>query len=313
LKKKYPDSFITWLVGEESYDLLKNNPYIDRLMKYNHSSVIALNAQKFDMLINLDKASHMAALAMQIDAKDKRGYGLDEHGFVFPLNKEAEYHYSICLDNWGKKTINEKNYQELIFDIAGLKYRGEEYVINLPKESYDYASRFLKNNSITPSEIVIGLNTGCGPVYPHKRWTLENYQRLIDMLGKEIDAKVLLFGSHSEIELNKAIRSGRPNVIDTTGSTSIAQFASLINICDVVVTGDTAGMHLAIALKRPVVALFGPTPAQEINVYDRGVKLVGKVDCLNCYDQFPCDRSPTCMETITAEEVFDSILSLVNK
>lgn len=314
LKKKYPSSFLTWLVGEDSYDLLRENPQIDKLVKYNANSLSALQVQKFDILINLDKAPHAAALAMQLNAGEKLGYGLDEDGIVFPMNKEAEYHYNICLDNWGKKIQNNKTYQEMIFDIARVKYEGEEYVVNLPKNSSEFQLRFLERHGIKPSDTVIGLNTGCGPVYPHKKWTLDNYAKLIDKLIKELDAKILLLGAKSEVEYNSELSSRfKSNVIDTTHSTSLVDFASLINICDVTVTGDTVGMHLAIALKKPVVALFGPTPAQEINLYGRGIKLVGKVDCINCYDQFPCDKNPTCMETIAPDEVFDSILSLINK
>ncbi|MEM4266885.1 MAG: glycosyltransferase family 9 protein [Candidatus Nanoarchaeia archaeon] len=316
LKKKYPNSFLTWLVGAESYDLLKDTPYIDRVVKYNQEGVDSLSVQKFDILINLDKAPHAAALAMRFDAKAKFGYGLDEKGFVFPLNKGAEYHYSICLDNWGKKTSNDKNYQEMIFMIAGLKYNGEEYSINVPKQAVEFAKRFLEEHNVSHSDIVIGLNTGCGPVFPHKKWTFDGYSKLIEKLVREINAKVILFGSKPELEYNAKLYSNsdfKDNIINATGATSITELAALIGFCDVLVTGDTAGMHIAIALKKPVVALFGPTPSQEINIFGRGIKLVGKVDCINCYDQFECKKSPTCMETITPEEVFDSILSIINK
>ncbi|MFH1210744.1 MAG: glycosyltransferase family 9 protein [archaeon] len=313
LKKKYPESLLTWVVGEESYELLKDNPYIDRLLKYNHNTVQALMVQEFDILINLDKASHSAALAMRLDAKEKRGYGLDKHGVVFPLNEEAKYHFDMCIDNWGKKTENVKTYQEMIFDIAGLRYDGEEYVVNIPKSAVEFAYDFLKSNDVGSTDVVIGLNTGCGPVYPHKKWVVEYYIKLINMMVQEFDAKVLLFGGKTEIGYNSWLSSVSDNVIDLTNRTTIVEFASLINVCDVVITGDTAGMHLAIALKRPVVALFGPTPSQEIDVYGKGVKLVGKVDCINCYDQFECDRKPTCMETITPEEVFDAVRSLIDR
>jgi heptosyltransferase-2 len=277
--------------------------------------------QRFDLLINLDKDSNAASLAVSLKAKIRQGYGLDENGVVFPLNKAARYHFDICLENWGKKTANRKSYQEMIFDIAGLKFAGEEYYINMPDSTKGIASRFKRNHSIKPTDIVVGLNTGCGPVYPHKKWVPDNYSKLIVRLVKELDAKVVLFGSKSEMEYNADIIVGasklkekvKSNVIDVTGLTSILGLASLINVCDVLVTGDTAGMHIAIGLRRPVVALFGPTPAQEINLYGRGVKLVGEVDCINCYDQFPCDKKPNCMETISPDEVFKAVSSLVDR
>ncbi|MEK6953084.1 MAG: glycosyltransferase family 9 protein, partial [Nanoarchaeota archaeon] len=310
LKKKYPDSFITWLVEEEFYDLLKNNPEIDRIMKYNYNTMLSLQTQKFDILINLDKSQSATALAMNIDADKKMGYGLDKNGLPFPLNKGAMDHYEMCLDNWGKKSKNQKTYQNMIFDIAELEYKGEKYVFNLSKEDIDFASAFIKKNNLKKSDIIIGLNTGCGQLYPNKKWSLANYLELIQKFTNQPNVKFLLFGGPSEVKTNSHIYKNfnkKIDIIDTTNKTTISEFSSLINLCTIFVTGDTFGMHLAIALKRPVVALFGPTPAQEIDMYDLGTKLIAKVDCLNCYDQFPCSRKPNCMDTITTEEVFNAV------
>ena len=47
-----------------------------------------------------------------------------------------------------------------------------------------------------------------------------------------------------------------------------------MNACDIVVSGDSLGMHMAIGLKKWVVAWFGPTCHQEIDLYDRGAKFL---------------------------------------
>ena len=314
LKKKYPDSFITWLVEEEFYDLLKNNLEIDKIMKYNSDSALALQAQKFDILINLEKSQSATALAMNIDADKKMGYGLDKNGLPFPFNKGAIPHYEMCLDNWGKKSKNQKTYQNIIFDIAELEYNGEKYVFNFSKEDIDFASAFMKKNNLKKFDIIIGLNTGCGKLYPNKRWSLDNYSKFIEKFNKKSNVKFLLFGGPLEIKTNSYLYNNfkkKVDIIDASNKTTILEFASLINLCTVFVTGDTFGMHLAIALKRPVVALFGPTPAQEIDMYGLGTKFIGKVDCLNCYDQFPCNRKPVCMDTISPEEVFNAVKSWI--
>jgi heptosyltransferase-2 len=77
-----------------------------------------------------------------------------------------------------------------------------------------------------------------------------------------------------------------------------------------VVTGDTTAMHLAIGLKKKVIALFGPTCAQEIELYDRGEKVVSSIHCAPCYRR-KCEVSPNCMEAITAEEVMKKIKGLL--
>ena len=78
------------------------------------------------------------------------------------------------------------------------------------------------------------------------------------------------------------------------------------------VTGDTVALHIAISLKTKIVSFFGPTPHQEVNLFGLGKKLVRKeLDCLNCYDQFPCPYDGKCMSLITPETVHKSIKELL--
>ena len=77
----------------------------------------------------------------------------------------------------------------------------------------------------------------------------------------------------------------------------------------VVVTSDTLGMHLAIALKKKIVALFGPTCPQEIDLYDRGVKLFTSAPCAPCYKQTCPDA--VCMKGIRPGRVLEEIGHLI--
>ena len=85
---------------------------------------------------------------------------------------------------------------------------------------------------------------------------------------------------------------------------------ALVDLCDVVVTGDTLPIHVAAGLGKKVVGLFGPTSAREIDLYGRGVKLAGEVDCLCCY-RGSCSRRPTCMEALLPGCVFDVVRRLL--
>jgi ADP-heptose:LPS heptosyltransferase len=77
-----------------------------------------------------------------------------------------------------------------------------------------------------------------------------------------------------------------------------------------VVTGDTTALHLAIALKKKVLAIFGPTCAQEIELYGRGEKIVSPLSCAPCYRR-SCSVVPNCMEAISAGEVMRKIRPLL--
>ena len=78
---------------------------------------------------------------------------------------------------------------------------------------------------------------------------------------------------------------------------------------DVVVSSDSLGMHLAIALGKKVVALFGSTCPQEISLYGRGTKLFAGAPCSPCYKQTCPDM--TCMNDITPGQVFEEVVRLL--
>jgi heptosyltransferase-2 len=85
-----------------------------------------------------------------------------------------------------------------------------------------------------------------------------------------------------------------------------------VNLCDLVVTGDTTALHLAVGLRKKVVALFGPTCAQEIELYGRGEKIVSPLSCVPCYRRV-CAKAPNCMEAVSPPEVLKSVDRLLDR
>ena len=313
IKKKYPNSQLTWLVKENAKFFIKYNLDIDRVITYNDENSRILQCEKFDILINLDKDAKSTSMAMLFKSDIKRGYGLHKNGYPIPLNKSAKYHYDICLDNYGKKTKNKKSYQELIYEIAEIEYDNQKPILFLDKKKYkSFKDNFFKDNNISNKNKIIILNTGCGPVYPHKKWTYEGYKNLIKKITKKDNIKIILTGAKTELERNSKLYKEFPNLINTTNKYSIEEFCNLINLSDIVVTGDTVALHIAISLNKNVISFFGPTPHQEVNLFGLGEKFVRKeLDCLNCYDQFPCPYNGKCMSLIKSKEVWDSILKYI--
>jgi len=136
LRKKYPGSQISWLVKDPGQELLDSSPYIDRILTFSLEPVLSLLAEKFDLVISLDKAPEAVALATLVKARKKYGFGMDENGKVYPFNKEAEYSFILGLDDDLKFYKNKKTYQEMIFEIAKLKYSGERYELRLAKKNW---------------------------------------------------------------------------------------------------------------------------------------------------------------------------------
>ncbi len=312
LKRAHPQSHVTWVVDKEAHPLLKYNPYIDRLLTFDFPSTLPLEMESFDLVVGLEKEPRGAALASRVNAPVKKGFGLGPEGSIYPLNQSSEYAFFLGLSDELKFHQNQKSYPELIFEAAEIEYRQDEYLLFLSPEDEDFARAFANGAGLGRGETVIGLNTGAGGVFANKAWTKEGYVEVIKELSKQPKTRLFLLGGPGERERNREILAAAgDSVIDTGCENTLGQFAALVQLCDLVVTGDTTALHLAIGLKKEVVALFGPTCAQEIELYGRGVKILSSISCAPCYRR-KCDISPNCMEAISAEEVLKAIQSLLS-
>jgi heptosyltransferase-2 len=311
LKRVYPQSHITWVVDREGQPLLKNNALIDRLLIFDWPSLFPLEAETFDLIIGLEKEPRGAAVVSRVRAREKRGFALGPEGNPFPLNAASEYAFFLGLSDDLKFYRNRKTYPELIFEAAEVEYQKDEYLFFLSPEEKAFAAEFARKARLKKGDRVVGLNTGAGGVFANKAWTEEGYLELIRMLKKKPKVRILLLGGPGERERNRRIlKKARGGVIDTGCENTLGQFAGLIDLCHLVVTGDTTAMHLAIGLKKKVLALFGPTCAQEIELYGRGEKVVSSLPCAPCYRR-KCEISPNCMEAITADEVMSKVKGLI--
>jgi heptosyltransferase-2 len=307
LKRAYPRSHITWVVDPGALPLLKHNPLIDRLLPFDFAALLPLECETFDLILGLEKETRGAALVSKIKATEKRGFGLGENGNIFPLNPASEYAFHLGLSDELKFYRNEKTYPELIFEIAEIEYRGDEYVLELGAEDLAFAARFAAKARLRKDGTVIGLNTGAGDVFANKAWTVEGYAELIRSLKKRPKTRLILLGGPREKERNRRILRRVGSAVSDGGCDNpLGRFAALVGLCDLVVTGDTTALHLAIGLRKRVVALFGPTCAQEIELYGRGERIVSPVSCAPCYRR-SCSRSPNCMEAVSAKEVLAAV------
>ena len=160
-------------------------------------------------------------------------------------------------------------------------------------------------------ERVIGLNTGAGNGFVNKAWTVKGYVQLIVGLKKKSNDCLLLLGGPNERERNQQIiRQVGGWAIDTGCDNTLGQFAALVNLCDVVVSGDTAALHIAIALKKKVVAIYGLSQPQETELYGRGEKIITSLSCAPCCRR-SCEITPNCMDVIKAEEVIKAVQRLL--
>ncbi|MFA6509951.1 MAG: glycosyltransferase family 9 protein [Candidatus Peribacteraceae bacterium] len=124
---------------------------------------------------------------------------------------------------------------------------------------------------------------------------------------------VVLFGSSQSWnrDLKDLSVYGTVNLIDRT---ELDEMIALLSLSDVVVTPDTGSLHIAAALGKPTVALFGNiNPRTRCSYYPtvRPIYPVGEIKCVPCWDLHPCSSDPgksvKCMELITPDRITNAV------
>ena len=312
LKEKFPSSSITWLTYEDSLGLLENNKFIDRIYCFGLKDALSLQAEEFDLLINLDKDKEALALASLIKASVKKGFGINRQGNIIALNPASEYSVELGIDDELKFYKNQKTYPELIFEAAELDYdKRYEYILDLSGKSIKFAERFFADHGVSQEDILVGINTGAGRRFANKNLSAQRIAELINKLARKIPARFLLLGGPLEIAINQKIKELVSGEVIDSGCLQVEHFSGLVNRCSMVICADTLALHVAVAFKKPLLALFGPTCHQEIELYGRGNKIISPIECAPCYKK-NCDKHPNCMDLIDIDKVYSLTLDLLS-
>ncbi len=313
IKKKYPRSYIVWVTEAAAAVLLNNNPLIDKVMPYSLDTYISLKNFKFDLVLNVDKSLRSSSFAMEMKSKDKRGYKLSESGTIVPFNKEAEYAFQMGLDDNLKFYNNSLTGQQILAESFGLKYERDEYILNLDEEQLEFIKKYKKEEKISGDDITVGFNTGCAEQYPNKKLKIEHIANLCKLIHKDHpDVKIALFGGRNEKERNeKIINSLDFPIINTPTDTGLRNGIALMDIADIIITGDTLGMHIGIGLKKIIIPWFNITCSQEIDLYGRGEKVISKEECSPCWKR-ECDTL-TCLKNIEIDKLYEAIRKEIEK
>jgi ADP-heptose:LPS heptosyltransferase len=317
-KRKYPISTVYWITTPNAEQILFNNRYIDRVFVWSDEHRMILRNIKFDILLNADKTDYACAFANEVPAKQKLGFLLNDDGKIVPANEGTMYNYRMGVDDQLKFRHNQRTGIDIIHETFELDYQRDEYVFELTDDEKQFIDEYKCRIGYDPTRTYVGLNTGCSNLFPNKKMTIEQHVALIRDLLKDERLQVVLLGGREDAERNKQILSTFNNddqrkIISTPTTEGLRRGACYMDVCDIVVTGDSFGMHLAIALKKYVIAWFGLSCWTEIELYDRGEKLVPEgLFCAPCWKKV-CPYNLECIQMIDLARITRSVTSCVLK
>jgi heptosyltransferase-1 len=268
LKRHDPATEITWAVEDWTAPLLAGHPDVDRVVVFPRmrwsllspvwlrrfaAAVRALRAQSYDVSIDLQGLARSALLVLLaraplrlVSALRREGSGLVSQPVPNSDRPHAADEYLRCAQFLG--AADEPAAFRLPVDAIAARAIAER----------------LAAHGIAAGSALVVINPGASNVrrtWPAARWT-----ELLDALPR--DAVALIVGDAGQRTLHRDIarRCARPP-IDLTGQTTLAELVALLDRCTVHIAPDTGSVHIAAALGKPVVALYGPTDAARQGPY----------------------------------------------
>jgi len=158
-----------------------------------------------------------------------------------------------------------------------------------------------------------------GSAWETKRWPAEKYAELARLLSKKLNAKILLLGDDKDAELCSEIdKLSSISLLNLAGKTGLKQLFGIISKLDLLVSNDSAPVHIASAFSIPTVVIFGPTvPAFGFGPWKNPHRIIQReLPCRPCHHHGPreCPEEHfKCMMAITAEEVFSAANELLRE
>lgn len=305
--KNNPGCSIWWVTENGSKPLLEKNPYIDMLLGSDAALAGFLGATHFDVAYNFDMSRKAGAILHMANADVKKGFALSKEGVIVPLEaKDEEWFQMGIMDS--VKRANQRTYQDHLFQLGEMKYAGEEPQMVLTDKEKQWAQDWAKKNKLGRFKKIVGFNIGSGGRWPMKRWRLDGFLWLAKAIRKKHPkVGILLYGGPEERQLMPVLAKQSKGLCIPTGTeNTMRQFVSLVDLCNVLVTGDTLALHVAMALKKRMVAYFGPTSDAEIDVYGRGEKVLPIHPC-ECYYQNQCTAKTSCMENLKEKDMLAAV------
>lgn len=265
---------VTWVTRRANVPLLPEHPSLMRVMDLDEAAA-RLPGESFDRVICLDDEPEAAALAAAVQAGELVGTYRDAYGRVAYSDSAAGWFDMGLISRHGReradalKAANRLTVQQHLFRMIDREFQGEEYL--------------LRTDGVpAPDPGLVALESRAGERWPTKQW-------------------------HRYDDLAAALEAAGLGVRRLAQRGTMAEYIADIGSCGYMVTGDTLGLHLALAQGVRTVGIFTCTSPDEIHGYGRLAKVVSpRLD----EAFYRTEYVPAAVESITLEAVLEALRSL---
>ncbi len=318
LRRIFPLAHITLHTRSWAQGIFQDADFIDEILTIEKSEskirdVLAqskiLKNKKFDLAV-LFPNSFESALVAKLGKIPKRfGYAKDARAFLLTD--------ALPIPVWKNERHEVFYYLNLVAEVEK-KIVGTEKVsasnphFNLivsDKRKAD-ARKILSANGVDLTKPIVALGVGSTNSRA-KRWQAESYAELNDKLQNESNASVVLVGAKDELDVATEVHEKskrKPTIL--TGKTDLAEASAILSAVDLLVANDMGLAHVASAVGTKTLVIFGPTNPNTTRPWNAEI-IYKAVECAPCMLR-DCPIDHRCMTRISAEEVFEKAINLLN-
>ncbi len=344
LRTRYPKARIDWLVASDIAELLKQNPAINNVIEFPRDDwstpwrwtpyaraarlIATLRAAQYDLVLDLQGQLRSAVFAFTSGAPVRIGFDKPRAEIWKTLSRqlpdEAKKHawQGAREGSWLAYTHHitlptlDLHPVERYLGIApllGLDAAAPDFSFPIPREAIKRIDALLDYYDISMAKLLTVMAPGTN--WDTKQWRSDGFAEVARHFLKK-DFAVVLIGSDGERALCQEIAKLAPGAVDLAGETTLSELAALVRRATICVSNDSGPMHLAVAVDRPAVSVFGPTDPVWAGPYRHaGAVLRVELPCSPCYlrELSRCTHGHACMEKVTAAAVIERVEAIVAK
>ncbi|MEP6742254.1 MAG: lipopolysaccharide heptosyltransferase II [bacterium] len=320
LRRLFPDAHITLATRSWAKGLFLDAEFVDELLIHEGRGIPSFFQQlrkwrqgRFDLAILFTNSFQSALVAALAKIPVRIGYATDKRARLLT--------HAIELPEWRSTRHEIFFYLKIVAGLEWLFTQQQTFLNIQPDASLEVsdarkeaARHLLRRQGVHGDRPVFALCPGSINSRA-KRWLAESYAVLADRCVDTLGAQILLVGSKEELEVSRQVADRMHNKpIVLTGQTDIAEVVEVLSIVDILITNDTGPAHIASALGRPTLVIFGPTNPLTTRPFSPFAEIIRHPpECAPCMLR-DCPIDHRCMTAITPDEVFERArVLLVNR
>ena len=341
LRRRYPTAQLDWLVTPAIAELLRHHPAITNIIEFDRTAwstpwrltpfvsyarlAAKLRGAAYDLVVDMHGQFRTAALAVATGAPARIGFDRprarvwDTSSRKFPEQARKHAWQGAREGSWIAYThhipvptldLHAVDRYLTVGSILGLDKEPADFSFPIPQSAITHINSLLNEHEIECSEIAV---MAPGTIWETKHWGSDKFAKVAEYLMSKGFA-VILMGSQRERAVCEGVANLAPGAVNLAGMTTLSELAALIRRSTICITNDSGPMHLAVALDRPVISIFGPTDPIWIGPFHRAnAVLQADLDCSPCYLRRlkQCRYDHACMRSVSPHAVIERAESVI--